>query len=405
MEIIPVIKARMGTHNYYIGKMTFQELVSKVKFYNELKESKELESMLQRELGKRSEEMTSYLLNQKDRFYGAIIIASWGGNPSYNEVEMKDHVILSNNTFHYGVLTFDGKQRYFALDGQHRLKSIKEAVAEKSELGTEEVSVIILTHENTDEGNIKTRRLFHTLNRYAKPTTTGENIALDEDNIISISTRMLLKNIRLLNPNNIELKKSNITPKQTDKFTTLAAIYNFNEYIFNACYRTDRDYLRFRPSPAEVESVYGMLQEVWNKIIKSDDTLNKVDQGIQLLGSYRHQSKEQDKGHVLLRPLGLEILGDIISKLIGNLNKSPSDIVDIKVIYKAIEKANLLPMTLGELPWKGVIFRGNKIDRAGRKLSVKLSQYMLGEGILEEDLLKDYRNHLEDQGAVLPGKL
>ena len=136
--------------------------------------------------------MTNYLLRQPERFYGAIIVAAWGGRPVYQTVKMEDHPLLDDD-FEFGLLKFDGRQEYFALDGQHRLKSIKDAIEKKPELRHEEVSVVFVTHERTEEGNVKTRRLFHTLNRYARPTTTGENIALDEDNVVSISTRMLLK--------------------------------------------------------------------------------------------------------------------------------------------------------------------------------------------------------------------
>ena len=119
-------------------------------------------------------------------------MAAWGGRPVYQTVKMEDHPLLDDD-FEFGLLKFDGRQEYFALDGQHRLKSIKDAIEKKPELRHEEVSVVFVTHERTEEGNVKTRRLFHTLNRYARPTTTGENIALDEDNVVSISTRMLLK--------------------------------------------------------------------------------------------------------------------------------------------------------------------------------------------------------------------
>ena len=35
----------------------------------------------------------------------------------------------------FGVLTFDGTQAYFVLDGQHRLRSIKDAMKQNPELG------------------------------------------------------------------------------------------------------------------------------------------------------------------------------------------------------------------------------------------------------------------------------
>ena len=176
---------------------------------------------------------------------------------------MEDHPLL-NDDFEFGLLKFDGRQEYFALDGQHRLQSIKDAIDRKRELRTEEVSVIIVTHDKTEEGNIRTRRLFHTLNKYARPTTTGENVALDEDNVISISTRMLLKSgISILSAPYIKVDKKNLTKGDVNRFTALASLYEFNEAVLNAIYTFDRDYLRFRPDASHVENVYSVLSGIW----------------------------------------------------------------------------------------------------------------------------------------------
>ena len=77
-DLIPVVRGKIGGREYYIGKMTFQELAAKVQFYKDLEEDPELDALLQRELSKRSADMTTYLLKQEERFYGAIIVAAWG---------------------------------------------------------------------------------------------------------------------------------------------------------------------------------------------------------------------------------------------------------------------------------------------------------------------------------------
>ena len=161
-DLIPVIRGNMGGREYYIGKMTFQELADKVQFFNELETSRDLDALLQREMSKRAQDMTDYLLRQPERFYGALTVTARGGRPAYIPVKMQDRALLDDD-FDYGLLKFDGKQEYFALDGQHRLMSIKDAIEQDAELGREEVSVIFVTHERTEEENIKTRRLFHTL--------------------------------------------------------------------------------------------------------------------------------------------------------------------------------------------------------------------------------------------------
>ena len=257
--------------------------------------------------------MTTYLLRQKERFYGAIIIAAWGGNPGFVKVKMQDHPLLDDD-FNFGLLKFDGKQEYFALDGQHRLASIKAAIGKDPGLRKEEVSVVILTHEQTDEGNIRTRRLFHTLNRYAKPTTTGENVALDEDNVISITTRMLLKNIKLLNAEQIELRTKNVTSEE--KFTSLASLYDFNHDVLEALYNFDNEYLRFRPQAEHVERVYDAISSLWVFLTKEVRELADVEAGIVKPGTLRDPGGDPAKGQLLFRPVGLNIFGKILALLL-----------------------------------------------------------------------------------------
>src|SRR5205085_3903971 len=142
--------------------------------------------LIQRALEERvKSEMVPYLLNEPQRFYGALVVAVYGGEPEFSPVTVSEHHLLDDeadkSSYGFGLLRFDGSQIYYALDGQHRLKSIQEAIRLDADLAKEEISVIILKHEETKAGMQRTRRLFSTLNRRAKPTSTGMNIAIDED--------------------------------------------------------------------------------------------------------------------------------------------------------------------------------------------------------------------------------
>ena len=58
----------------------------------------------------------------------------------------------------------------------------------------EEVSVIMLVRDEADDEEFlrSYRRLFSSLNRYAKPTDQDTNIIMDEDDWVAILTRRLL---------------------------------------------------------------------------------------------------------------------------------------------------------------------------------------------------------------------
>jgi DNA sulfur modification protein DndB len=69
----------------------------------------------------------------------------------------------------------------FAIDGQHRLAGMKEAVVSQPALGADEVSLVLVAHQTSKSGLERTRRLFTTLNKTARPVGKGEIIALDEN--------------------------------------------------------------------------------------------------------------------------------------------------------------------------------------------------------------------------------
>ncbi len=408
-DLLAVIKGTMGGRDYYIGKMNFQELASKVQFFTDLDEEPSLDTLLQRQLSGRAAAMTEYLLRQPERFYGAIIVAAWGGRPQYLRVKMEDHPLLDDD-FEFGLLKFDGKQAYFALDGQHRLRSIKDAIEKNGALRNEEVSVIFVTHERTEEGNVKTRRLFHTLNRHARPTTPGENIALDEDNVVSICTRMLLRSgMKVLSPPLIELVRQNVGQSDKDKFTTLAALYHFNRSVLDAVYHFPKDYLRFRPDASDVETVYGAISSLWIELRDRIEELGAVETNKRTPGEIRDPKGGVALGHLLFRPLGLRIYGDVIAGAVaaGQVGTAVGVGAELEpdVWRKALDRVVALPLIVGKVPWRGTVFRNDRMETGARKLAVRLALYILDLGDIDADALrKEYRGHLEDERAALPKK-
>jgi DNA sulfur modification protein DndB len=192
---VPAFKAHVGEWEYYLCLMSYAQVAREINFAYELGVNKDLGSMIQRGIGVRTAEITEYLLKNERRFLGALIVAAWGGQPEYLELQMADsdeQGVLAGVDREFGVLTFDGTHQFFALDGQHRLRAIKDAIKKKPELGAEDIGVIVVPHFDNDEGRQLTRRLFTNINRNALKTTKQEDIALDEDDGFAILTRRLL---------------------------------------------------------------------------------------------------------------------------------------------------------------------------------------------------------------------
>ncbi|MFJ2215009.1 DNA sulfur modification protein DndB [Streptomyces sp. NPDC101062] len=191
---VPAFEAKVGNWTYYSCLMSYAQVAREINFAHELGGNRDLGTMIQRGVGTRTEKITEYLLSNENRFLGAIIIAVWGGDPNYLSVEMNSEAqaVLQGVDRNFGVLTFDGTQQFFALDGQHRLKAIKDAIKKNPDLGSEDINVIVVPHFDTPDGRRRTRRLFTNINRNAKSTNPQENIALDEDDSFAILTRRLL---------------------------------------------------------------------------------------------------------------------------------------------------------------------------------------------------------------------
>lgn len=277
---IPAIRGCIGQLVYYTATFTFSQIAEMVKpVNNELHNSKSLNEQLQRALTENHKSIKEYILTQKEHFFNALVLAVYDGDPTWNELELE---FQGNRYYAMGFLRLNGQEHIFPVDGQHRVEGIKEALKENPDLKDEEISVIFIGHHNTKEGKEKTRRIFSTLNRYAKPVSPGDNIALDEDDVVAITTRDLLENCSLfINENvNIDKKSSKALAENDDKsFTSLITLYETNRIVY-AYYKSICDhkkklytnnkiteFLKFRPQQQDIENFYKYLLDFWNMFI------------------------------------------------------------------------------------------------------------------------------------------
>ena len=204
---IPAFEAKMGSWTYYTCLMKYGQVAREIQFAHDIGGNQDLGTMIQRGIGARTKEITDYLLRNKDRFLGSLIVAVWGGHPEYTPLVMaadaENQEMLRGIDRNFGVLTFDGTHQYFALDGQHRLKAIKDAIKQDRDLLDEDISVIVVPHFDTESGRRRTRRLFTNINRNVKTTTAQENLALDEDDGFAVLTRRLLDEHEFLKRNDV----------------------------------------------------------------------------------------------------------------------------------------------------------------------------------------------------------
>lgn len=365
---IPVIKAIIGNLTYYTGVLSFEDISKYVNPINdELYKSKSLSDAIQRSITDNYLSIKEYILNQEERFFNAIVLAVYDGNPNWIEVELE---VEGEAFYNMGFLSLSGEEKIFPVDGQHRVEGIKTALSENSELKNEKVPVIFIGHKKTDEGMKKTRRLFSTLNRYAKPVSPKDIVALDEDDIVAITTRYIVENHPLFERERVvfSLQKGiNSTNKKafTSLITLSDCIDELFKYYFTFYKKTDdfKEYLikyfpekksigvkafkRFRPAEQTINDFEQFVNRYWDAVSTLGDIKNYMNnESDQPVLAYR---TKETGGNILFRPIGiLPFIQATVSnaKLYSEINNT--DDIDFNTIIDDFRDINFL---LNEKPW------------------------------------------------------
>jgi DNA sulfur modification protein DndB len=373
---IPAFKASVGDWEYYICIMKYAEVARQVGFAYEIGGNADLNTMIQRGLGTRTNEIKDYLLKSEHRFLGALIVAAWGGAPMYVDISMDDpDGLLSGIDRQFGVLTFDGTQQYFALDGQHRLKAIKETIKAKPELGKEDVCVIMVSHFDTDEGKVRTRRLFTNINRNAKPTTGAENIVLDEDDGAAILTRRLLTEHEFLSRDGIvkvftrqgedgdlKLAAGNVVPGDKKAVTTIANLYDI---VHTLSYDLDPSMRAkgARPSDEVLEVSYQIISKRLDDLLSYTGDLRKKIESGESIKDLRATKGKEAEGAPFMRP----VVQKAIARAIADIESQGALSWD-----ELMTRLSKLSWRIGDAPWLSVFNPSN-----GKMISAKENAELL----------------------------
>lgn len=334
--IIPAIRGYIGTTVYYIANMTFKDVARLVNRRNsdELYKSRPLREALQRSLTDNYIKIKEYILNHKDHFFNAMVLAVYGGNPMWEEVRYEIGNTIYENV---GLLKLDGEEQIFPIDGQHRLEGIKRALQESDKYANDTIPIILIGHECSPEGMAKSRRIFSILNRYAKPVRKGDIIALDEDDIVAIVTRELLETYPLFSENRIKVSNSKSIPL-SDKvsFTTLMTLYDCHDELLKVfIYKNEHkvlssdkldDFKRTRPQDSIIESYETFVVSFWDSMRANFDELNRYiqDNSETPASTYRPQG---EGGNLLFRPVGLYPLVMSICKVLMQSTMSAEEVI------------------------------------------------------------------------------
>lgn len=437
MELYPGMRAHMGRWSYYVVKMTMREVAEGVKFASDVYSNKTLDDALQRTLDESrvKRDLVSYLQRQQDRFFNSLVVAAIGGAPKWYPVSIEDDPRFEvfrdderlNTTF--GILSFDGSQNYYALDGQHRLSAIKALVHPQSDahrdapqgFDREEVSVLIVVPdkvEDESEFRERYRRLFGNLNRYAKPMDQVTNIIMDEDDVFSILTRRLVSDHPFFavtgndaDSYRVKTTKGKNLAKTDAFFTSLETLYAMNETLLSTRARRNAGwgpegaelklFKRFRPDDEVIDSLYDELAMYWDGMISAVPDLRRDPVTMRNHAVLDSLEPTEDRDCLLFWPIGQELFVELVRDTLDARLQDPGSPA-LDDVIAALTPLAAQPWDLTESPWKHFMIvpksseGGWTMRNEGRKEAFNVGHALLGWSLginpLDEDSLAQYKD-------------
>lgn len=431
MKIYPAMRARMGDWNFFMVRMRMKEVKNEVNFAHDIHHDGTLSQAIQRVLeARRVKSGLAQFLDRADRFFSSIVVAAIGGSPKWCPVRIDSSVVpdlLQDSPALddvFGILTFDGDEKYYALDGQHRVLAIKTRLEEKphDEVGNDYLSVLVVMPQDdasdSPDWQVRYRRLFSSLNRYAKKTDRDTDIIMDEDDLFAILTRRLITEHdffqatgRQRDSSRIETKGKNIRKGQPH-FTSLQTLYGMNIALLSSKARSTegwhhqdgernlRTIIQRRPSEETLDQYYDELCRYWDAILTAFPDLREEPR-------LMRSNTGTGKAHALFYPIVQELFARLVrSEWDSNKVAASADTATLEV---ALRRLRQVPWSLREPPWRQIILTGPHEDgkdpwtvrSEARKEAIKVAHHAVrwligreGGPQSEKDLRRDWQKLL-----------
>ena len=411
--ILPALRGVMGNWVYYSCLMQFGELSSRVQYAKEVHTHEGMSEMIQRSLEEtRTQQIADYIKHEPQRFFNSLVIAVYGGEPNWHSlvnVRSTDpdplfEKLQPETVESLGFLTLRGDEKLFALDGQHRLAGIKAIVESDYQPAIDdEVSVILVAHEQSPAGLIRTRRLFTTLNKTGRQVTKGDIIALDEDDVMAICVRRLIEQTDLFQGNRIAFVQSNNVPAtNVECLTTIGNLYDVLTILFTqADFPLRKDKLTLetrRPEKDILDGYFDYAEEYFFHLREHFTEMGEFFSAVDTTVPVK-KYRGRHGGSALYRPIGLDIFTHIITRSTRDLS-----------LGNAVELAAKLPRELHTPPYDGLMWNPSNETIIGRNkvLLREILCSMIGtnrSSYTGIELLRRYRRETGNGQAELPSRL
>lgn len=390
MKLIPAIRGRIGSTEYFVATMKASEVVNSVRIPKEMPDwgQESVEDRYQREINYKrvKEQIAPYFANDGDRFFNALIVDIL--DPDSVTFDKLSDAIRNIPTYmgglgeNFGILTLTGSERLVPLDGQHRLAALKFALYGRDEkdqpidglnpnadIGKDDITLILIKHDR-----VKARKIFSKVNRYAKAVSKADNLIISEDDYMAIIARGIANDTfkSLVN------SKSNTISDKSNDIITLSAIYEGSiEYISESPIYQAKVTTDFLPDLATQALWKDEVEKMWDLMLTSIPPLTDAIKDPGEEG--REKRCELRESYIIMKPVVQVALVMAIKRLI-----------DTGAPLKAsFQKAGKLDWRFECADWDRIAVNpGNKIiaGKQSQKLLSRIIAYRLGEELSAKEL-------------------
>ena len=440
----PAIRAEMGRWTYYIVKLKIGDLAKEVQLSSDVHQDRTLDEAIQRVVNesRAKQDLVAYLHDREDRFLNSIVVAALGGAPTFTPLKLAD--TPENQVFSamqidqsFGVLTFAGGEKYYALDGQHRLAAIKtilsptdaredkfarEYVTEdfRQVFREEELSVIMVVQDPGSDQVVRDevlkdyRRLFSSLNRYAKPTKEHTNIIMDEDDGISILTRRLIREHEFFkwdveHPSEYSIIKTSAGKNLTQKdsyFTQIEVLYDMNLKLLTSASRSAKGWASQknelpipqsnfksiwrinRPAEETLDDYYTELAIYWDGLLATIPDLRQTPTQMRVHNPAGSPGEDGTKDYALFWPIAQPILANVARALLDDYSTLNNiEQFESSDVLKALSPLGRVEWSLHQSPWKHLLLVQNT-NRNGDRVWAMRSESRVAAAKIAQEILE-----------------
>lgn len=350
------MKGSMGEMDFYLTLWSLGEAAKNISYSEELEGYQEgelpaeLRSQRRINWGRVRNEIVPYLTQVSDHFFSCLTVevVTISG-----ETE-----ICYESEGDFGSVLLDGSEILRALDGQHRLVAIKEAVKESPALAAEKISVILVPYRGVQ----RSQQLFSDLNRNAKPTTKAINVLFEWRGLFEQAAKKAIEVSRVLD-DRVELEKNSLAQK-SNRFITLGVLYEVSKTILEN--RNGYDSYKNTEPPQEIidkasREVAMIFDEV---LLQALPDFEKV--VAKKMTPYEYRSK-----YIATHSVGIQSIAIAIRE---TMDQRPDDWKEL-----CINKLKSVDWRTKNKEWEGTVVSGGLV--ANRKTNMRLLAAQLKEFI------------------------